>query len=166
MVVMFVADLLKPLTNPEIFKSNFIWRKKGVRGRKGLHPKPPLHPGKTSSRRPANRSATETLPDRLPIIQHRGSHLPPNKRAFQYFLHLQSFPENTGNPKHQDLANKSGGYIPFWQMARIKTMKRQAAQLFFQGHLQKAQRLARKKGLERCPWGKRGPFVELDSLLT
>ncbi|KAG0723598.1 hypothetical protein GWK47_042397 [Chionoecetes opilio] len=57
------------------------------------------------------------------IINISGSQLPTIRQAFQYFLHLQSLPENTGNPKHQDLANETvEAIIPFWQMARIKTM--------------------------------------------
>ncbi|KAG0720143.1 hypothetical protein GWK47_049058 [Chionoecetes opilio] len=61
-----------------------------------------------------------------------GSQLPTNRQAFPVLLHLQSLPENTGNPKHQDLANETvEAIIPFWQMARIKTMtKYNAAQAF------------------------------------
>ena len=75
-------------------------------------------------------------------------------------------PENVGNPVLQDLANETvEAIIPFWQMARIKTMtKYNAAQHFMTLH-KKHRDLARNKGRTGDPGGKRSAFVlELDSL--
>ncbi|KAG0728625.1 hypothetical protein GWK47_032103 [Chionoecetes opilio] len=139
---------------------------KELRGRKVDISEPPPAVQRQASRRPATRSATETFLIGYPSSSISGSQLPTNRQAFQYFLHLQSLPENTGNPKHQDLANETvEAIIPFWQMARIKTMtKYNAAQHFMTLH-KKHRDLARNKGRTGDPGGKRSAFVlELDSL--
>ncbi|KAG0725177.1 hypothetical protein GWK47_039106 [Chionoecetes opilio] len=139
---------------------------KELRGRKVDISEPPPAVQRQASRQPATRSATETFLIGYPSSSISGSQLPTNRQAFQYFLHLQSLPENTGNPKHQDLANETvEAIIPFWQMARIKTMtKYNAAQHFMTLH-KKHRNLARNKGRTGDPGGKRSAFVlELDSL--
>ncbi|KAG0725795.1 hypothetical protein GWK47_037899 [Chionoecetes opilio] len=139
---------------------------KELRGRKVDISEPPPAVQRQASRRPTTRSATETFLIGYPSSSISGSQLPTNRQAFQYFLHLQSLPENTGNPKHQDLANETvEAIIPFWQMARIKTMtKYNAAQHFMTLH-KKHRDLARNKGRTGDPGGKRSAFVlELDSL--
>ncbi|KAG0726816.1 hypothetical protein GWK47_035831 [Chionoecetes opilio] len=121
---MFVADLLKPANKSrDTSQDNFNMAvSKELRGRKVDISKPSTCSPETSVTPTATRSATETFLIGYPSSSISGSQLPTNRQAFQYFLHLQSLPENTGNPKHQDLANETvEAIIPFWQMARIKT---------------------------------------------
>ncbi|KAG0721833.1 hypothetical protein GWK47_045634 [Chionoecetes opilio] len=165
---MSVTDLLKPANKSrDTSQDNFTMAvSKELRGRKVDISEPPPAVQRQASRRPATRSATETFLIGYPSSSISGSQLPTNRQAFQYFLHLQSLPENTGNPKHQDLANETvEAIIPFWQMARIKTMtKYNAAQHFMTLH-KKHRDLARNKGRTGDPGGKRSAFVlELDSL--
>ncbi|KAG0706298.1 hypothetical protein GWK47_024335 [Chionoecetes opilio] len=162
------CDLLKPANKSrDTSQDNFTMAvSKELRGRKVDISEPPPAVQRQASRRPATRSATETFLIGYPSSSISGSQLPTNRQAFQYFLHLQSLPENTGNPKHQDLANETAeAIIPFWQMARIKTMtKYNAAQHFMTLH-KKHRDLARNKGRTGDPGGKRSAFVlELDSL--
>ncbi|KAG0701317.1 Retrovirus-related Pol polyprotein from transposon 17.6 [Chionoecetes opilio] len=161
-------DLLKPANKSrDTSQDNFTMAvSKELRGRKVDISEPPPAVQRQASRRPATRSATETFLIGYPSSSISGSQLPTNRQAFQYFLHLQSLPENTGNPKHQDLANETvEAIIPFWQMARIKTMtKYNAAQHFMTLH-KKHRDLARNNGRTGDPGGKRSAFVmELDSL--
>ncbi|KAG0714021.1 hypothetical protein GWK47_014949 [Chionoecetes opilio] len=167
-IVLHAGDLLKPANKSrDTSQDNFTMAvSKELRGRKVDISEPPPAVQRQASRRPATRSATETFLIGYPSSSISGSQLPTNRQAFQYFLHLQSLPENTGNPKHQDLANETvEAIIPFWQMARIKTMtKYNAAQHFMTLH-KKHRDLARNKGRTGDPGGKRSAFVlELDSL--
>ncbi|KAG0722212.1 hypothetical protein GWK47_044939 [Chionoecetes opilio] len=130
--------MLKPANKSrDTSQDNFTMAvSKELRGRKVDISEPPPAVQRQASRRPATRSATETFLIGYPSSSISCSQLPTNRQAFQYFLHLQSLPENTGNPKHQDLANETvEAIIPFWQMARITTMtKYNAAQHFMTLH--------------------------------
>ena len=167
---MFVADLLKPANQSRLrdnSQDNFTMAlSKELRGRKVDISEPPPAVQRQASRRLTTRSATEIFLVGYPSSSISGCQLPTNRQAFQYFLHLQSLPENAGNPKLQDLANETvEAVIPFWQMARIKTMtKYNPAQHFMRLH-KKHRDLARNKSRTGDPGGKRNAFfLKLDSL--
>ncbi|KAG0717780.1 hypothetical protein GWK47_053749 [Chionoecetes opilio] len=114
---------------------------KELRGRKVDISEPPPAVQRQASRRPATRSATETFLIGYPSSSISGSQLPTKQTGLPVLPPSPEFARKTGNPKHQDLANETvEAIIPFWQMARIKTMtKYNAAQHFMT--LQKKHRI-------------------------
>jgi hypothetical protein len=119
-----------------------------------------------ASSRLSTRSHTETFLVGYPSPSISGSQLPTNRQAFQYFLYLQTLPENASKPAVQRIAYETVDVIiPFWQMARIKTMTRQNAMFLFMKLHDKQRALMKNKGRQSDPGGKRGAFVlELDTL--
>lgn len=121
-------------------------------------PSPAGH--RQASSRPSTRSVTETFLVGYPSSCISGSQLPTNRQAFQYLLHLQGLPENAGKPMLQDLAKEMvEAIIPFWQMARIKTMKTQNCVKLFMKFHDKHRTLVKSKGRAGDPGGKRSAFV-------
>jgi hypothetical protein len=139
---------------------------KELRGRTVDMSEPPPAVQRKISSRPSTRSTTETFLVGYPSSCISGAQLPTDRQAFQYLLLLQSLPENAGKPKLHDLIKEMvEAIIPFWQMARIKTMKTQnCVKLFMKLH-DKHRTLVKSKGRAGDPGGKRSAFVlELDSL--
>jgi len=110
---------------------------------------------------------TETFLIGCPSESISGSKLPTNRQAFQYFLHLKNSPEYSGQAHdNQFFAYETiDAGMPFWHMARIKTMTRQNAMLHFMSLKDKHRKLAKNKGREGDPGGRRKEFeLELDKL--
>lgn len=114
----------------------------------------------------STRSSTEVFLVGYPSSSISGSQLPTNRQAFQYFLYLQGLPENAGKPSAQELAFTTiDAILPFWHMARIKTMQRRSAMLLFMKLHDKHRNLMKNRSRLCDPGGKRDAFVlELDNL--
>lgn len=133
---------------------------KELRGRKVDITEPPPPVQRPAASRPTTRSATETFLVGFPSSCISGSQLPTNRQAFQYFLYLQTLPGNAGRSKLKDLASEMvDAVLPFWQMARIKTMTKNNAALLFMKLHDNHRALVKSKGRSGASGGKRNAFV-------
>ena len=112
----------------------------------------------------ATRSSTEVFLVGHPSASISGSKLPTNRQALQYFLYLKR--DSPTQDNHVIAYDTIDAIIPFWQMARIKTMTRQNAMLHFMKIHESHRKLARNKDRPTDPQDKRKAFIlVLDQLL-
>jgi hypothetical protein len=120
----------------------------------------------SESCQPSTRSVTETFMIGYPSDSISGSQLPTNRQALQYFIHLQNSQRIGKKLDRQVFAYETvDAIVPFWQMARIKTMTRKNAMLHFLRLHDKYRNLARNKQRLSDPSGQRMEFEsKLDAL--
>lgn len=108
--------------------------------------------------KPKTRSSSEVFLVGQPSASISGSKLPTNRQVFQYFLYLK---QDTPRENNESLAyDMVDAVLPFWNMARIKTVTRQNAMLNFMKMHEKHRKLCRNRGRESDPEGKRASFCK------
>ena len=113
---------------------------------------------------PATRSFSDVYLIGQPNSSIRGSQLPTNRQVFQYFLHLRNDNPNSDN---RSLAHDTVDVVlPFWNMARIKTLTRPNAVNRFMILHEKYRKIVKNKGRNNKPEEeKRANFLkDLDKL--
>ena len=113
---------------------------------------------------PATRSFSDVYLIGQPSYSIRGSQLPTNRQVFQYFLHLRNDNPNSDN---RSLAHDTVDVVlPFWNMARIKTLTRPNAVNRFMILHEKYRKIVKNKGRNNKPEEeKRANFLkDLDKL--
>ena len=115
----------------------------------------------------STRASTKVFLVGRPTERIMGSQLPTGRQAFQYFLHLKKNLKNQKNPiLIRELSYEVIDEITiFWNMARIKTMKRQSAMLKLENLIETHRTLSKSKNRKEDPHGARKKFeLTLDSL--
>ena len=99
-----------------------------------------------------------------PSFSISGSQLPTNRQAFQYFLHLRNENPNSDN---RSLAHDTLDVIlPFWRMARIKTLARPNVANRFMILYVRYNRIVKTKGKDNKPEKeKRTDFLKLRQVI-
>ena len=113
---------------------------------------------------PATRSSSDVYLIGQPSSSISGCQLPTNRQVFQYFLHLRNENPNSDN---RSLAHDTVDVVlPFWSMARIKTLTRPNAVNHFMILHEKYRKIVKNKGRDNKPEEeKRTDFLkDLDKL--
>ena len=97
----------------------------------------------------ATRSSSDVYLIGQPSSSISGSQLPTNRQVFQYFLHLRNENPNSDN---RSLAHDTVDVVlPFWSMARIKTLTRPNAVNHFMILHEKCRKIVKNNGRDNKP---------------